>query len=283
MDGLLIFGKTGQVALELARIAPDARFAGRDEADLTDPAACAALILSVRPRAVINAAAYTAVDKAETETETAALVNAAAPGAMAQACAALGIPFVHISTDYVFDGTGNQPRDEGEPTGPIGAYGQTKLDGEKAVTAAGGQSAIMRTSWVFSAHGNNFVKTMRRLGADRDRLTIVADQIGGPTAAADIARAALSMAETMAADPSKGGIYHFAGGPDVSWADFAREIFAQSGLATEVADIPGSDYPTPAKRPLNSRLDCNAISHDFGVKRPDWRVSLQDVIKELNA
>ncbi|MFD1794669.1 dTDP-4-dehydrorhamnose reductase [Paracoccus aurantiacus] len=283
MDGLLVFGKTGQVAQELARVAPDANFAGRDQADLTDPAACAALIRERKPRAVINAAAYTAVDKAESDADTARLVNADAPAAMAAACAKLGIPFVHISTDYVFDGSGDQPRAEDAATGPIGVYGQTKLDGETAIAATGAQAAIMRTSWVFSAHGNNFVKTMRRLGAERDRLTIVADQIGGPTAAADIARAALSMAEAMTADPAKRGVYHFAGGPDVSWADFAREIFAQSGLSPEVADIPSSDYPTPAKRPLNSRLDCTAITKDFGIARPDWRVSLQDVLKELSA
>ena len=189
MDGLLIFGKTGQVALELARIAPDARFAGRDEADLTDPAACAALIRDARPRAVINAAAYTAVDKAESDQAAARLVNADAPGAMAAACAELGVPFVHISTDYVFDGSGDQPRAEDAETGPLGVYGATKLEGERAIAAAGGQWAVLRTSWVFSAHGANFVKTMRRLGAERPRLTVVADQIGGPTAAADIARA----------------------------------------------------------------------------------------------
>ena len=280
---LLIFGKTGQVAQELARRAPDAEFAGRAAADLTDPAACAALIRRMRPGAVINAAAYTAVDKAESDAATAHLVNADAPAAMALACAELGIPFVHISTDYVFDGTGTTARAEDAPTAPLGVYGQTKLDGERAVAASGAQYAIMRTSWVFSAHGNNFVKTMRRLGAERDRLTIVADQIGGPTAAADIAAAALSMANTMTADATKGGIYHFAGAPDVSWADFAREIFAQSGLTPEVVDIPSSDYPTPARRPLNSRLDCAAITRDFGVARPDWRVSLQDVIKELRA
>lgn len=283
MDGLLVFGKSGQVARELARIAPDAHYAGRDEADLTDPAACAALIRARQPHAVINAAAYTAVDKAEADVEAARLVNAAAPGAMARACAELGIPFVHISTDYVFDGSGDQPRAEDAETGPLGAYGQTKLEGEAAVAASGAQAAVMRTSWVFSAHGNNFVKTMRRLGAERDRLTIVADQIGGPTAAADIAAAALAMATAMTADSAKGGIYHFAGAPDVSWADFAREIFAQSGLAPQVVDIPTSDYPTPARRPLNSRLHCAAISHDFDIMRPDWRQSLAQVIKELDA
>lgn len=280
---LLIFGKTGQVAQELARRAPDAQFAGRETADLTDPAACAALIRQLHPSAVINAAAYTAVDKAESDAATAQLVNADAPAAMAAACAELGIPFVHISTDYVFDGSGDTARAEDAPTAPLGVYGQTKLDGERAVQAAAGQYAIMRTSWVFSAHGNNFVKTMLRFGAERDRLTIVADQIGGPTASADIAAAALSMAATMRSDATKGGIYHFAGAPDVSWADFAREIFAQSDLAPEVVDIPSSDYPTPAKRPLNSRLDCAAITRDFGIARPDWRVSLQDVIKELRA
>lgn len=280
---LLIFGKTGQVAQELVRRAPDAQFAGRETADLTDPAACAALIRQLHPSAVINAAAYTAVDKAESDAATAQLVNADAPAAMAAACAELGIPFVHISTDYVFDGSGDTARAEDAPAAPLGVYGQTKLDGERAVQAAGGQYAIMRTSWVFSAHGNNFVKTMLRFGAEPDRLTIVADQIGGPTASADIAAAALSMAATMRADATKGGIYHFAGAPDVSWADFAREIFAQSDLAPEVVDIPSSDYPTPAKRPLNSRLDCAAITRDFGIARPDWRVSLQDVIKELRA
>ena len=280
---MLVFGKTGQVARELARLLPDGDFAGRDRADLTDPAACAALIREARPEAVINAAAYTAVDKAESDQDTARLVNAAAPGAMAAACAELGIPFVHISTDYVFDGTGDAPRAEGDSTGPLGVYGATKLDGERAIAAAGGQWAVMRTSWVFSAHGSNFVKTMRRLGAQRDRLTIVADQIGGPTPAADIAAAALTIARAMIADPAKGGLYHFAGAPDVSWADFAREIFARSGLSPQVEDIPTSAYPTPAKRPANSRLDCAAITRDFGIARPDWRKGLGPVIKELDA
>ena len=283
MTDLLIFGCTGQVALELARLAPEARFLGRDEADLADPAACAASILAARPAAVINAAAYTAVDRAESDQGTARLVNAEAPGAMARACAELGIPLVHVSTDYVFDGSGAAARAENAPTGPLGVYGQTKLDGERLIAAAGGQWAVMRTSWVFSAHGTNFVRTMRRLGAERDRLTIVADQVGGPTPAADIAAALLAMARAMIADPSKGGTYHFAGAPDVSWADFAREIFARSGLSPQVVDIPTSAYPTPARRPLNSRLDCSAISRDFGIPRPDWREGLDRVIQELSA
>ena len=279
----LIFGRTGQVARELARLAPDARFVGRDEADLTDPGACAAVIGRERPSAVINAAAYTAVDRAESDADTARLVNAEAPGAMARACAELGIPFLHVSTDYVFDGSGEAPRAEDAPTGPVGVYGRTKLDGERAIAAAGGQWAVMRTSWVFSAHGANFVKTMRRLGAERERLTVVADQVGGPTPAADIAAALLVMARAMIADPAKGGLYHFAGSPDTSWAGFAREIFARSGLSPLVEDIPTSAYPTPARRPLNSRLDCTAISRDFGLARPDWRAGLDRVIQELSA
>lgn len=283
MTDLMVFGRSGQVALELARLAPGARFVGRDEADLTDPAACAALIARARPAAVINAAAYTAVDRAEAEPEIARLVNAAAPGAMAAACAQAGLSFLHISTDYVFDGTGDAPRAEDAPTGPLGVYGATKLEGERAIAAAGGQWAVLRTSWVFSAHGTNFVKTMRRLGAERERLTIVADQVGGPTPAADIAAALLVMARAMIAAPAKGGTYHFAGAPDASWADFARAIFARSGLSPEVTGIPTSSYPTPARRPLNSRLDCAAISRDFGIARPDWRAGLDRVIEELSA
>ncbi|QBX35812.1 dTDP-4-dehydrorhamnose reductase [Paracoccus liaowanqingii] len=281
MRDLLVFGRTGQVAQDLALLAPDATCLGRDRADLTDPEACAAAILAARPQAVINAAAYTAVDKAETDADTARLVNADAPAAMARACAELGIPFLHISTDYVFDGAGDQPRAEDAPTGPLGVYGATKLAGEAAVAQAGGHWAVMRTSWVFSDHGANFVKTMLRLGAERDRLTVVADQIGGPTPAADIAGAALSMIAAMRDDPAKGGVYHFAGAPDTSWAGFAREIMAQAGLGAQVADIPSSDYPTPAARPLNSRLDCARIAQDFGIARPDWRAGLARVLDQL--
>ena len=281
MRDLLIFGRNGQVARELAELAPRARFLGRDEADLGDPPACAAAIRAIAPLAVINAAAYTAVDRAEAEPQIARTVNANAPGAMARECAVLGIPFLHISTDYVFDGSGHLPRNEDAPTGPLGVYGATKLAGEAAIAAAGGQWAVMRTSWVFSAHGTNFVRTMLRLGAERDRLTIVGDQVGGPTPAADIAAAALAILWGMQADPAKGGIYHFSGAPDVSWAEFARQIFARAGMNTKVVDIPGTDYPTPARRPLNSRLDCGRIGRDFGIQRPDWRMGLARVLQQL--
>lgn len=283
MERLLVFGRSGQVARELARRAPGARFLGRDEADLADAAACAAAIRDARPAAVVNAAAWTAVDRAEAEPEAARAVNARAPAAMAAACAELRIPFLTVSTDYVFDGSGAAPRAEDAPTGPLNLYGASKLEGERAVAAVGGQWAVLRTSWVFSAHGSNFVRTMLRLGAERERLTIVADQVGGPTPAADIAAALLEMATQMRADPGKGGLYHFAGAPDVSWADFARAIFARAGLHPEVVGIATADYPTPARRPLNSRLDCGAIRRDFGIARPDWRAGVDAVLEELAA
>ena len=201
MMRVLVFGQTGQVATELARqAAPDMAMTcmGRDRADLSDPAACAAVIAASDADVVINAAAYTAVDRAESAEDLATTINGTAPGAMAAACKAAGIPFLHVSTDYVFDGSGTRPWQPDDATGPLGAYGRSKLAGEQAVRAAGGAHAITRTSWVFSAHGANFVKTMLRLGAERDKLTIVADQIGGPTAAADIAAALLTMARARA-------------------------------------------------------------------------------------
>lgn len=277
---VLVFGKTGQVATELQRQA-NLRALDRGKADLTDPAACAEAILRYRPDAVINAAAYTAVDQAESDEGTATLVNGGAPGAMAGACADLGIPFVHLSTDYVFDGSGTAPWSVDAPTGPLGAYGRSKLAGEAAIQAAGGTSVILRTSWVVSAHGSNFVKTMLRLGAERDSLTIVADQVGGPTPAQDIAAACLSIAAQLREDRSKSGTYHFSGAPDVSWADFAREIFRQAGIPCEVVDIPASAFPTPAKRPSNSRMDCSDTTERFGISRPDWRNALSQIIQEI--
>lgn len=281
---ILVFGKTGQVARELHRRAPvgvELTMLGRDCADLADPAACAAAIRAAGVEAVINAAAYTGVDTAEEDEALATTVNGAAPSAMAQAAAGAGVPFVHISTDYVFSGDGTAPWTPDAPTGPLGAYGRSKLAGEQGVRGAGGCHAILRTSWVFSAHGSNFVKTMLRLGQTRDVLNIVADQIGGPTAAADIADALLTMADALVRDPDKSGTYHFAGTPETGWDCFAREIFSRAGLAVTVTGIPSLDYPTPARRPLNSRLDCSATKTVFGIKRPDWRISLDRVLTEL--
>ena len=277
---LLVFGSRGQVASELRRLVPDAVYLGRDQADLANPAACAAAILAHRPDAVINAAAYTAVDKAETDEAAALVVNAEAPAAMAQACAGLNIPFVHISTDYVFDGMGNAPFAPDHPTAPLGAYGRSKLKGEMAVRAAGGVHVILRTSWVFSAHGSNFLKTMLRLGAERAGLNVVCDQVGGPTPARAIAAACVTIAEYLRDDTGKAGTYHFSGAPDVSWADFAREIMRQAGLDCLVTDIPSSAYTTPARRPANSRMDCNDLSA-FGLARPDWRAGLTEALMDL--
>ncbi len=282
---ILVFGRSGQVAQELARLAPDAVYLGREQADLSDPAACAAAIHSLAAsagiRAVINAAAYTAVDRAESEPELADLVNARAPAAMAGAARDLGLPFLSISTDYVFDGTGETPWTEADTPAPLGVYGATKLAGERAIAAQGGQWAVLRTSWVFSAHGANFVKTMLRLGAERPELRVVADQHGGPTPARDIASACLQMAAAMGEDPTKGGIYHYSGAPDTSWAGFARAIMARAGLDCQITDITTADYPTPARRPANSRLDCSKIARNFGLSRPDWQAGLGAVLTEL--
>ena len=277
---LLVFGKTGQVARELQRIAPDATYLGRDRADLTNPAACAAVIAGSDVDAIINAAAWTAVDKAETEEAAATVVNGEAPTAMAHAAARKGIPFLHISSDYVFDGTGDQPFAPDHPTGPQNAYGRSKLAGEQGIRAIGGPHLILRTSWVVSAHGTNFVRTMLRLGAERESLRVVADQIGGPTPATAIARALLTAATAMTTG-AQGGTHHFSGAPDTSWADFARAIMAEAGLACRIQDIPSSDYPTPARRPLNSRLDCGDFTAAFGIPRPDWRDGLTAIVKEL--
>jgi dTDP-4-dehydrorhamnose reductase len=245
-----------------------------------DPAACAAVVAASDADAVINAAAWTAVDKAEAEEAAATVVNGDAPAAMAQAAAAKGIPFLHVSTDYVFDGAGDQPFVPDDPTWPLGAYGRSKLAGEAGVRAAGGQHLILRTSWVVSAHGANFVKTMLRLGAERESLRVVADQIGGPTPAADIAGALVTAAKALR-DGAPGGTHHFSGSPDTSWADFARAIMAEAGLACRIEDITTVEYPTPARRPLNSRLDCRAFTAAFGIPRPDWRAGLAMIVKEL--
>jgi dTDP-4-dehydrorhamnose reductase len=279
---VLIFGKTGQVAQELQRF-EGVQALGREDADLNDPVSCAEIIAKTNAGVVINAAAYTAVDAAEADTDKANTVNSETPMAMAKAAAKRALPFLHISTDYVFGGTGTTPWCEDDPTGPLGVYGASKLAGEQGVHAAGGPHAILRTSWVVSAHGNNFVRTMLRLGAERDALNIVADQIGGPTCARDIAAALMDMARQLVDDPSKSGIYHFAGTPDTSWADFAREIFQQANLECAVSDIPSSAYPTPAARPANSRLDCTKLATVFNISRPDWRIGLADILSDLKA
>lgn len=284
---ILVFGKTGQVARALIAAASDhgvrVTALGRDQADLSDPVACARAITKSDADAVINAAAWTAVDAAEAEEAAAHVINADAPGAMAQAAAAKGVPFVHISTDYVFDGRPGDPWRPDDPTAPLGAYGRTKLAGEQAVTAACGVHAIMRTAWVFDADGKNFVTTMLRLSQTRDRLSVVADQTGGPTPAHAIADACLTIAKALAAGQGASGIYHFSGAPDVTWADFARVILDTAGRDTVVQGITTAEFPTPAARPANSCLDCSLTTATFGIRRPDWRVALEDMLVSVTA
>ena len=277
---ILVFGSTGQVATELRALAgPDlvVEALGRDRAELSDPEACAACIAGTDAQVVINAAAYTAVDRAESEEALATVVNGHAPGAMARACAARDLPFLHISTDYVFDGSGDRPWREDDPVGPINAYGRSKLEGERQVAAAGGPHAILRTAWVFSPHGGNFFRTMLRVGETRDRLTVVDDQHGGPTPADAIAKALATMARAFAAGRGTNGIFHFAGAPPTTWCGFAREIFAGVGWARipEVAPIRTADWPTPARRPQNSVLCCDRIASVYGVSQPSWTKAVE--------
>ncbi len=279
---ILVFGQSGQVARELGLLSDEVVLLGRHAVDLRDSEACAAAILEHRPSAVINAAAWTAVDAAEEHEAEALAVNGAAPTAMAGAAAQLAIPFVHISTDYVFDGAGDAPFSPMDSVAPVGAYGRSKLSGEDGVRAVAGCYAILRTSWVFSAHGSNFVKTMLRLSETHSALRVVNDQIGGPTSARAIAQACLTVAHALMSDPGKAGTYHFAGAPDVSWHGFAEAIFAAAQRQVEVAGIASVEYPTPAVRPLNSRLNCQSTQATFGIARPDWRVDLQDVLEQLN-
>lgn len=279
---LAVFGKTGQVATELQRRAGGHKLQiiGRDKVDFSDPDQVFRIARTLNVDAVINAVAYTGVDTAEDEPDLANTVNGASVGQLAEACATTKTPLVHISTDYVFEGGGTKPWTPQDVTAPQGAYGVSKLIGEDAVRASGATHVILRTSWVFSAHGNNFVKTMLRLGAERETISVVNDQIGGPTPAADIADACLLLAEALT-NGAASGTHHFSGAPDASWADFARAIFAKTDLATKVIDIPSSEFKTKAVRPLNSRMDCTALERDFGIDRPDWQQGLADVIREL--
>lgn len=277
---ILVFGKTGQVGIELQRNFK-VKALHRNEADLANPQNCFDTIVAHKPNAVINAAAYTAVDNAEGQEALATVINGNAPKEMARACSLLGIPLVQISTDYVFDGTSKKlwlPDDENLPQN---AYGRSKLAGELEVRASGAVYAILRTSWVVSANGKNFVKTMLNLSDAHDTLHVVADQIGGPTPACDIATACMQIASQLIQDPLKSGTYHFSGQPDVSWADFAIEIFEQAKKATIVKPITSENYPTLATRPLHSRLDCSATEQIFGIKRPSWKNSLTTILKDL--
>ena len=275
---ILVFGKTGQLATALSK-EPDIPCIARARADLCDPQACAGLIATTKARAIINAAAYTDVDGAETKTDLAFAINAKAPAAMARAAARRGVPFVHVSTDYVFDGSGSAPWSESDPPAPTTAYGQSKLAGEDGIRAAGGTYAILRTAWVFSATGRNFLKTMLRLSESHDSLRVVNDQHGGPTPAADLAGACLHVARHLTSETS--GTYHYAGAPETTWAAFAAKIFALTGKTTKIVEIKTSDYPARAERPLNSVLNCEKIKTVFGLPQPDWETAIPEISSHL--
>ncbi|ASE53330.1 TPA: dTDP-4-dehydrorhamnose reductase [Stenotrophomonas maltophilia] len=294
---VLVFGGNGQVGQELLRaLAPLGKVVATtrsgvlpdgspcETADFGQPDSLTALLDRLRPSVVVNAAAYTAVDRAEQDAEAAFAANSQAPGVIARWCAAHGVPFVHYSTDYVFDGQGSAPYREDEATAPLGVYGTSKRDGEDAVRAAGGRHLIFRTAWVYASHGANFLRTMLRVGAERDQLCVVADQIGTPTPAAliaDVTAQALQYPDPLS------GTWHLTASGQTSWHGFAEAIFAEalsSGVlskAPSVEAIPSSEYPTPAKRPAWSVLDNRKLQQDFGIVLPAWQDGLKRVMTEL--
>jgi len=294
MKHILITGGNGQLGTELKRLAwPDGLAITAidiDELDLRDTAAVSAMVAQGhdgRPwAAVISAGAYTAVDKAESDIVTAWAVNAMAPAALAEGCAKAGIPIIQVSTDYVFDGARGGPWEVTDPVAPLDVYGASKLGGELAVRTSGARYAIVRTAWVVSAHGNNFIKTMLRMAATNATLRVVDDQCGSPTSAADLAAAIATITIRLVQDPAAPiGTYHFSNAGAVTWAGFAREIFAQSaargGVSAEVQGIATAEYPTIARRPANSLLSHDAITRDYGICPQAWQMALGTILDEL--
>ncbi|KJF69045.1 dTDP-4-dehydrorhamnose reductase [Rhizobium nepotum] len=291
---LLVTGRYGQIATALTeRAALDGRFdvvsLGRPQFDLADPSTVGAAIEMASPDIIVSAAAYTAVDQAESEEDLATRMNGLSAGEIAKAAHRLGVPIIHISTDYVFDGLKSTPYLEDDIVAPIGVYGRSKLAGEIAVRAATEEHVILRTAWVYSPFGKNFLKTMLRLAETRDSLSIVDDQIGNPTSALDIADGILTMASNILSDNSRmfRGTFHMSGDGAASWADFAEEIFSQARLRNgpfaTVKKIATSEYPTPARRPANSRLDCSRLRKLHGIISPPWQSSTAQVVERLLA
>lgn len=289
MAKYLITGANGQVGYCLTQQLlgkAEVLAVDRDKLDITDRNAVFHVVSEFRPDVIINAAAHTAVDRAETEVALSEAINVNGPKYLAEAAAEIGALILHISTDYVFNGQGEKPYCETDPVDPQGVYGKTKQAGEIAVQNANPKSVILRTAWVFGEHGNNFVKTMLRLGKEREVLGVVADQFGSPTYAGDIANALIEISEQMLNGKQNAyGIYHFSGQPYTSWHGFAQEIFQQAVLqkilekAPLVNAIATSDYPTPAKRPANSRLDLKKIKQTFGIEPSDWKKALLNLSK----
>lgn len=288
---ILVLGSNGQLGFELMRAvwAPGDDVVGLPypEFDVTRLGDVETAVAAHVPDLVVNATAHTAVDKAEGEADLAFAINRDGPAAMAAACAARGIPLIHVSTDYVFDGTKPAPYVEDDPVAPLGVYGASKAAGEEAVRAGTSRHVILRTSWVYSAYGNNFVKTMLRFGQERDEMRVVADQTGGPTAASDLAAAIVHIADRIAAGEGDvlWGTYHLTGTGITTWHGFAERIFQRLekriGKRPRLIAIETKDYPTPARRPANSRLDCTKARERLGVVAPPWEVSLDRVLDEL--
>lgn len=288
---ILLLGGTGQVGTELRELSlprgVEVTAPPRSIVDLQDPDAISKVMAARRWDAVINAAAFTSVDRAESEEASAYAVNAEAPGHFAAETARLGIPLIHISTDYVFDGRKGLPYLEADTTSPLNVYGRSKLAGEHAILAANPRHIILRTAWVFSPFRVNFVRTILRLARERERLTIVADQRGCPTAAQDIAKACIELALRCVNEPGavRYGVYHLAGGGEATWFEFAKTIVdvtaSEYSKAPQVEPIGTIDYPTPAVRPADSRLDCSAIAREFGIVLRPWRSSLVETIDRL--
>lgn len=292
---ILLTGKNGQVGFELQRaLAPlgTVHAVGSADCDLSDANALRALIQSVKPQLIVNPAAYTAVDRAESEQEKARAVNTVAPGVMGEEAQRLGATVIHFSTDYVFDGNQTTPYKESDLVDPQSVYGQTKLDGERALAQATPHHVILRTSWVVGAHGGNFAKTMLRLAADRDELKVVADQFGAPTSAALLADVTAHLARQIQRDGATAfpfGTYHLAAGGETSWHEYARFVIGEAVKAGKaikatperVLPIPASAYPTPAKRPQNSRMDTSLFQSTFGLQLPHWQQGVSHILQQI--
>lgn len=289
---MAVTGSTGQLARALARRAAGAGVTllplARPDFDLEQDDGIANAIVAAAPDIVVNAAAYTAVDRAESEPERAFAINGHGAGLVASAAHMIGVPVIQISTDYVFDGSGDQPWQEEDRTAPVNLYGASKLAGEQAVAKANPRHAILRTSWVYAAEGANFLRTMLRLAAAQDKVRVVQDQTGAPTLADDLADAVLTVAKRLRRDvddPKLTGIFHVTGAGHCNWAGFATEIFRLSGIrggpVAQVMPIPARDYPTPARRPGNSRLDCRKIAAVHGVEMPEWHSALARCMDEV--
>ena len=292
---ILLLGKNGQVGWELQRsLSVLGELTALDRhsdpcGDLSQPERLQATVRALRPDVIVNAAAHTAVDKAESESDLARMLNATAPAALAQAAAETGAWLVHYSTDYVFDGSGTRAWQEGDATGPLGVYGQTKLEGEQAIAASGCQHLIFRTSWVYAARGGNFARTMLRLAQERERLTVIDDQHGAPTGADLIADVTAHALRTALQQPQLSGLYHLVAGGETTWHGYARHVIERARemrpelgwKVGEIAPVPTSAFPTPARRPLNSRLDTHKLQQAFGLALPHWQRGVDRLLAEI--